>query len=69
MPRVLNVALGVFLLLFAAPVVTHFGGKRGYVQASLVMVLVPVLLLALACLTSAARPGALGRAMRRARRR
>ena len=68
MPRVLNVALAVVLLLLVSPIVTHFGGKPVYVQIVLVAVTVPVVLLALACLASAARPGSLGRAVRRRRR-
>ena len=68
MPRVLNLALAVVLLLLVAPVVTHFDGKPVYVQVVLVLVTVPVVLLALACLSSAARPGSLGRAVRRRRR-
>jgi nitrate/nitrite transporter NarK len=66
-PRVLNVALAVLLLLLVAPIVTNFGGKRVYVQVVLVLVTVPVVALALACLASAARPGSLGRAVRRRR--
>ena len=69
MPRVLNVALAVVLLLLVAPVLTEFGGKRWYVQAMFVGVIVPVVLLSIACLLSAARPGSLGRTVRRRRRR
>ena len=69
MPRVLNLALALFLLLLIAPVVTNFEGKRGYIQVAIVMVVMPVALLAIACLCSAARPGSLGRAVRRRRRR
>ena len=69
MPRVLNVALAVVLLLLVAPIVTQFDGKPVYVQVVLVLVTVPVVLLALACLSSAARPGSLGRAVRRLRAR
>ncbi len=60
-----NVALAVLLLLLVAPVVTEFDGKPWYVQVFFVAFGVPVLLLVLACLTSAARPGSLGRAVRR----
>ena len=67
MPRVLNVALAVVLLLLVAPIVTNFDGKRWYVQVVLLCVTVPTVLLALACLSSAARPGSLGRAVRRLR--
>jgi hypothetical protein len=68
-PRVVNAALAIVLLLFVSPVVTQFDGKRGYVQVVLVAVTVPVVLLAAACLCSAARPGSLGRAVRRLRAR
>jgi hypothetical protein len=68
-PRVVNVALAVLLLLVVAPVVTEFDGKRWYVQVVLVAVIGPVLLLVAACLSSAIRPGSLGRAVRRLRRR
>ena len=69
MPRVLNVSLAIVLLLLIAPIVTNFDGKPLYVQVVLVAVAVPVLLLVAACLASAARPGSLGRAVRRLRRR
>ncbi|MCY7366447.1 MAG: hypothetical protein LH469_14230 [Frankiaceae bacterium] len=69
MPRVFNVALAVLLLLLVAPVVTNFGGKPWYVQAFFVFFSVPVFLLVAACLASAARPGSLGRAVRRRRAR
>lgn len=69
MPRVFNVALAVLLLLLVAPVVTSFDGKPWYVQAFFVGFGLPVLLLVMAALASAARPGSLGRAVRRARRR
>jgi hypothetical protein len=68
-PRVFNVALAVLLLLLVAPVVTEFAGKPWYVQAFFVAFGVPVLLLVLACLASAVRPGSLGRALRRGRQR
>ena len=68
MPRVLNVALAVVFVLLLAPIVTNFGGKPVYVQVALVMVVAPFLLLVALCLTSAARPGSLGRAVRRRRR-
>ena len=67
MPRVLNVALAAMCLLLLGPIVTNLGGKPGYVQVALVMLSLPFLLLKLACLASAARPGSLGRALRRRR--
>ena len=69
MPRVLNLMLAVVLLLLVAPIVTQFDGKRWYVQVVLLSVTIPTVLLALACLSSAARPGSLGRGVRRLRRR
>ncbi len=69
MPRVFNVALAVLLLLLVAPALGAFGGKPWYVRAFFVGFGVPVLLLVAACLTSAARPGSLGRALRRRRQR
>ena len=69
MPRVLNGSLAVVLVLLVAPIVTHFGGKPLYVQVVLLSVTVPTVLLALVCLASAARPGSLGRAVRRLRAR
>ena len=59
----------MLLLLLVAPVVVNFGGKPWYVQAFFGLFAVPVFLLVAACLTSAARPGSLGRAVRRRRRR
>ena len=69
MPRVLNVMLAVVFVALVGPIVTNFGGKPVYVQVALLLCSVPVLLLAAACLCSAARPGSLGRAVRRLRRR
>jgi hypothetical protein len=68
-PRVFNVALAAMLLLLCAPIVSEFDGKPWYVKAFFVGFGVPVLLLVLACLASAARPGSLGRAVRKRRRR
>ena len=69
MPRVFNVALAALLLLLVAPVLTAFDGKPWYVRVFFVGFGLPVLLLVLACLASALRPGSLGRALRRARSR
>lgn len=65
----LNLSLAVVLLLLVGPIVANFDGKPAYVQAALVMVTAPVVLVALLCLSSAIRPGSLGRALRRSRRR
>ena len=69
MPRVLNAALAFFLLLFVAPIVTEFGGKRWYVQVAVVGTTALVLLFVVLCLASALRPGSLGRFARRRRSR
>ena len=60
---------GLAGLLLLAPIVTNFDGKPGYVQVALVAFALPFVLLASACLASAARPGSLGRAVRRRRQR
>jgi hypothetical protein len=64
-PRLLNATLGLFLLCFTAPVVAHLGGRPVWVAVLLLVFSVPVVLLALACLVSAVRPGTLGRLRRR----
>lgn len=66
-PRVVNAGLGIFFLVVLAPVVTSFEDKRGYIQVALVVYSVPFLLVAGLCLTSALRPGSIGRAARRLR--
>jgi hypothetical protein len=68
-PRVVNLALAGFLLLFLVPLLTHLGGRATSVQVMLGLLGVPFLLLALACLCSAVRPGSLGRIARKARSR
>ena len=69
MPRVVNAAVALVLLLIVGPVVVNLDGKPAYVQVAMVLIAVPVLLVAALCLVSAARPGSLGRAVRRLRRR
>ena len=69
MPRVMNLFLAVVLLLLVAPAVTAFGDVRWYVRVFFVVFGVPVLLLVVACVASALRPGSLGRAVRRRRAR
>ncbi len=68
-PRVFNVALAAVLLACLSPVAYRLGGHPAWVQVLIVVLALPVVLVALACLTSAARPGSLGRALRRARAR
>ena len=67
-PRVLNGALALFLLLFAAPIVTHLDGKPRYVQVVLALIVALVLLFVVLCTASAVRPGSLGRFARRRRK-
>ena len=69
MPRVVNLALAAFLLLFLVPVASHLGDVTTSARVLLVVLAVPFALLALACTASAVRPGSLGRLVRRARRR
>jgi hypothetical protein len=64
---VVNLALAVFLLLFLVPLLTHLSGLATAVQALLVCLALPLGLLCLACLISAARPGTLGGLARRRR--
>jgi hypothetical protein len=68
-PRVLNAALALFLLAFLAPALTNWGDLRVWVRVVVVLVSLPVLLVAGLCVASAARPGSLGRAARKARAR
>jgi len=68
-PRVMNLVLAVVMVALLAPIVTNFGGKPVYVQVALVAFTLPFLLLTVLCLASAARPGSLGRAVRRRRAR
>lgn len=69
MPRVLNVALAGFVLLLLSPVVAAWDRLALIERISVVLVALPFVLLAGLCLASAARPGSLGRAARRARAR
>jgi UPF0716 family protein affecting phage T7 exclusion len=64
-PRVLNLALAAFFLLFLVPLVTHLGGLAAVAQVLLVALAVPFALLTAALLMSAARPGSVGRLARR----
>jgi hypothetical protein len=67
-PRVLNLALAAFFLLFLVPLVTHLGGLATSAQVLLVALAVPLALLTACLLASAARPGSVGRLARKARR-
>jgi len=68
-PRAMNASLAIVLLLLVGPIVVNFGGKPLFVQAALLLVTVPTLLVVALCLSSAIRPGSLGRALRRRRSR
>lgn len=68
-PRVLNLALAVFFLLVLSPIVTTLDDQSTVGKVALVVLALPFVLLAALCLASAARPGSLGRAARRARAR
>ena len=61
MPRVVNVALAAFFLLFLVPLVVFLPGRTTLAQVLLVLVALPFGLLTFLCLCSAARPGSLGR--------
>ncbi len=65
----MNAALALFLLAFLAPAATHWGDMRVWVRVVVAVLSLPVLLVVVLCLASAARPGSLGRAARRARAR
>lgn len=60
-PRVVNVALAAFFLLFLVPLVYFLPGLTTVAQVLLVLLAVPFLLLTVLCLCSALRPGSLGR--------
>ncbi len=69
-PRVVNAALALFLLAFLAPAVTRLDDLPVFAAVAVVVLFcLPVLLVVVLCLCSAARPGSLGRAARRARAR
>ncbi len=69
MPRVTNAALGLVLLALCSPIAVTWGDLSWLQRVSLLMVVLPVLLVAGLCFSSAARPGSLGRAARRSRAR
>ena len=68
MPRVVFASVAVVLSACLSPVVYRFGGKPVWVQVLVVVLCLPVVLVILACLSAALRPGSLGRLMRRVRR-
>ena len=68
-PRVMNTALAVVLLACLSPVVVRLDDQPTWVRVLVVLMALPVLLVSVACLASAARPGSLGRLARRLRSR
>ena len=67
-PRVVNVAVALVLLGCISPAFVLLGEKPAWVQVLVVLFCLPVLLVVVACLASALRPGSLGRLARRVRR-
>lgn len=59
-PRVVNASLAALLLLFLVPVFLHLGDVGTGARVMLLFLAVPFVLLTLACLASALRPGSLG---------
>ena len=68
-PRVVNAALAVFLLAFVVPIVSTWDQHGALVRVYLVLAVLLILLVVVPCLSSALRPGSLGRAARRLRAR
>jgi peptidoglycan/LPS O-acetylase OafA/YrhL len=66
-PRVVNVAIAAVLVACISPVFVRLGDKPTWVQVLVVLFCLPILLVVLACLASALRPGSLGRLVRRLR--
>jgi hypothetical protein len=67
-PRVVFASVAVVLALCLSPIVYRFGEKPTWVQVLVVVLCTPVVLVILACLSAAIRPGSLGRLTRRLRR-
>ena len=61
-------AIAVVLTLCLSPIVYRFGDKPAWVQVLVVVLCAPVVLVILACLSAAIRPGSLGALTRRLRR-
>jgi hypothetical protein len=61
------VALAIVLAACLSPIVYRLGSKPTWVQVLVVLTSLPVVLVILACLASALRPGSLGRLARRMR--
>jgi hypothetical protein len=68
-PRVVFGAVAVVLTACLSPIAYAFGGKPVWVQVLVVVLSLPVVLVVVACLMAALRPGSLGRLTGRLRRR
>ena len=68
MPRVVNVAVAGFFLIFLVPLATHLDDVEPVARVLLLVIAVPFALGTVLLLCSAARPGSVGRALRRLRR-
>jgi predicted PurR-regulated permease PerM len=68
-PRVVFAALAVVLSACLSPVVTRLDNKPSWVQVLVLLFCLPVVLVVLACLAAALRPGSLGGLARRLRKR
>ncbi len=68
-PRVLNASLGLFFLAVLAPVVVTWSDRPTALKVTIVVFGTPFLVVALMCLSSAARPGSVARGVRLLRRR
>ena len=68
-PRVVFGAVAVVLAACLSPIAYRFGGKPVWVQVLVILLCLPVVLVILASLSAALRPGSLGRLLRRVRRR
>lgn len=68
MPRVVFGAIAFVLAACLSPIAYRFGGKPIWVQVLVIVFCLPVVLVILASLSAAIRPGSLGRALRRVRR-
>jgi hypothetical protein len=66
-PRVVFGAIAVVLAACLSPIAYRFGGKPLWVQVLVVVLCLPVVLVILASLSAALRPGSLGRLVRRVR--
>jgi len=68
-PRVVFGAIAAVLAACLSPIAYRFGGKPLWVQVLVVALCLPVVLVIVASLSAAIRPGSLGRLLRRLRRR